>query len=69
MRRTVSNAAGIGLAIMAVAAAALSMSLTACIHLPPAVAAEMQPAAPPIVNHYRKPQATAEAPRHATAVP
>ncbi|MFZ1624600.1 MAG: hypothetical protein WAU48_07430 [Gammaproteobacteria bacterium] len=68
MCRTASNAAGVGLFIKAVAAAALSASLTACIHLPPAVAAEMQPAAPPTVNHYRKPQA-ADAPRHAIAAP
>jgi hypothetical protein len=41
--------------------------LTGCMQLPPAVAAEMQPAVPPAANHYRKPPEPATAPQRAEA--
>ncbi len=69
MRRIARNAATLRLNIALLTASALGASLTACIHLPPAVATEMQPATPPASNHYRKPPATAEAPQHAAAAP
>jgi hypothetical protein len=54
--------------VVLLAAGLLGTSLTACMHLPPAVSAEMQPAVPPAVNHYRKtPQPAATAPHAATA--
>jgi hypothetical protein len=69
MRRMASNAATLRLIIAVLTAGASGAGLTACIHLPPAVAAEMQPAAPPASNHYRKLPAAAEAPQHAAATP
>jgi hypothetical protein len=44
-------------------------SLTACMQLPPAVAAEMQPAVPPAANHYRKPPPPTATPAHAATAP
>ncbi|MCL4792200.1 MAG: hypothetical protein KJ040_09135 [Gammaproteobacteria bacterium] len=67
MRRTASHAAKLRLILVLFATSALGTGLTACMHLPPAVAAEMQPAAPPASNHYRKPPATGEASQDATA--
>ena len=56
--------------ILVLLAIGLSLShLTACVQLPPAVAAEMQPAVPPASNHYRQPPDTAEAPQHAAVAP
>ncbi len=69
MPRMASNAARLRLIIAVLTAAALGAGLTACIHLPPEVAAEMRPATPPASNHYRKPPAAAEAPRHAAVAP
>lgn len=69
MRRMARNAATLRLIIALIPVGALGTGLTACMHLPPEVAAEMRPAAPPASNHYRKPPATAEAPQHAAVAP
>jgi hypothetical protein len=56
--------------ILLVLAIGLSLTrLTACMQLPPAVATEMQPAAPPAANHYRKPPEPATVSQHAAAAP
>jgi len=56
--------------ILLLLATGLSVThLAGCMQLPPAVAAEMQPAVPPAANHYRKPPEPATAPQHAEAAP
>jgi hypothetical protein len=56
--------------ILLVLAIGLSgIQLAGCMQLPPAVAAEMQPAEPPATNHYRQPPGPTTAPQHAAATP
>lgn len=62
---TVRQRAGIA----AIAVLVLGASLTGCIHLPPSVAAEMQPATPPASNHYRKPPDAERTPAHVSTAP